>query len=354
MKFRQLLKLALLPASALLVSATQAAEPGPYVGVSGGQTTIDQDASDFGYQGNNKFDIDDNDTGWKAYLGYNFFPWLGVEGGYVDFGSLSQDFPGGKTDLDLTGWDTFLVGTVPLGPVDLFAKVGGINIKSELNTNNTGTSSENDVKLAYGVGAAYNIGHWALRVEAEAFDDNDVDDFYFVSAGVTYRFGADEPVAAPAPVAAAPAACADADRDGVCDTEDQCPNTPSGTQVGSMGCNCNYSLALEFAFDSATLTANDMAQLDEIVAVLKNPKVGFINGSIDGYTDSIGTDTYNLGLSKRRAQSVANYLQSKGVNLAGRFSINGYGETNPVASNDTSEGRALNRRVEVRRTDCKK
>ena len=78
-----------------------------------------------------------------------------------------------------------------------------------------------------------------------------------------------------------------------------------------------------------------------------------IGGTISGYTDSVGTDAYIMGLSKRRADAVANYLQSQGVQLAGRFTVNGYGESNPVASNDTAEGRAQNRRVVVSRTDCK-
>jgi outer membrane protein OmpA-like peptidoglycan-associated protein len=86
---------------------------------------------------------------------------------------------------------------------------------------------------------------------------------------------------------------------------------------------------------------------------LKNPKVNFISGQINGYTDSIGSESYNLGLSKRRAQAVAYYLQQQGIDLDGRFSINGYGEADPIAENSSDAGRAQNRRVEVRRTDCR-
>ncbi|MEZ5572774.1 MAG: OmpA family protein [Halioglobus sp.] len=122
-----------------------------------------------------------------------------------------------------------------------------------------------------------------------------------------------------------------------------------------MGCNCDYSLNLEFAFDSAQLSANDMAQLDAIAAVLTNPKIGStVRGVIEGHTDSIGSESYNLRLSQRRADAVANYLQSKGVILDGRFEIRGYGKANPIASNDTEAGRAQNRRVVIHRTDCDK
>ncbi|MBK6740796.1 MAG: OmpA family protein [Haliea sp.] len=89
-----------------------------------------------------------------------------------------------------------------------------------------------------------------------------------------------------------------------------------------------------------------------MVPVLKNPKVNFISGEINAHTDSIGTEQYNLGLSKRRAEAVAAYLQQQGVDLGDRFTINGFGEAYPIASNDTEAGRAQNRRVEIRRTDC--
>jgi len=338
-------------ALSVIAGTAHAVEPGFYLGASGGQTNVDMDANDFGFNGDRNFKIDDDDTGWKAYLGYNFVPWLGIEAGYIDFGSASKNFGGNNVHLDLDGWEGFLVGTLPIGPVDLFAKAGAIDLKSEIDTGNFGTNEETDTKFAYGVGLAYNIGHWGLRVEAEGYDDNEVDDFYFLSAGVTYHFFSEKPAPAPEPVAAAPAACPDGDNDGVCDSADQCPNTPSGTRVDSIGCSCDYSLALEFAFDSAQLSSNDMAKLDNIVGPLT--KDNGIGGVINGYTDSVGSDSYNLGLSKRRAASVADYLQSKGVNVGNRFTVNGYGEADPVASNDTAEGRAQNRRVEVHRTDCK-
>lgn len=334
--------LAALLAPALLAGAAYAAEPGFYVGASGGQTFIDTDIGD------SEYTVDDDETGWKAYLGYQFLPWLGVEAGYVDFGSFNSDnlFEGTSfdADVDLSAWEGFLVGSVPIGPVDLFAKVGAADITSEVQTRNFGQDSENDTQLAYGVGAAYNFGkgHWGLRVEAEGYDDNEVDDFYFVSAGITYRFFSDkaEPVAA-APVAAAPEKCPDADGDGVCDSDDQCPNTAPGTKVGPAGCDCDYTLQLQFAFDSAQLTAADKAELDRLVPVLSNPKNGFIGGVIEGHTDSVGSEQYNMGLSQRRAESVERYLESQGVALANRFTSEAFGESKPIASNDTADRKSV-------------
>lgn len=339
-------------APALLVGSAFAAEPGFYLGASGGQSFINEEY-------NNNIDIDDDATGWKAYLGYQFIPWLGVEAGYVDFGEYSSNnlFQGTNFDADVeaSAWEGFLVGTLPIGPVDLFAKVGAADLQAEVDTKNFGTEQDNDTQLAYGVGAAYNFGdgHWGLRVEAEGYDDNEVDDFYFVSAGITYRFFTKAAPVAAAPVAAAPEACPDGDKDGVCDATDQCPDTKPGTRVGSIGCDCDFTLSLQFAFDSAKLTATDIAQLDKLVPVLSDPNAGFIGGVIEGHTDSVGTEEYNMGLSKRRAESVASYLQSQGVNLGNRFATEAFGESKPIASNDTAEGRAENRRVVIRRTDCK-
>ena len=69
--------------------------------------------------------------------------------------------------------------------------------------------------------------------------------------------------------------------------------------------------------------------------------------SVDGHTDSIGSDAYNQKLSVRRAQAVADYLEKGGI-AASRMTVKGFGESQPVASNDTAEGRAENRRVELK------
>jgi OOP family OmpA-OmpF porin len=349
--FKKVCAAALL-APALLIGSAYAAEPGFYLGASGGQSFINEEY-------NNNIEVDDDETGWKAYLGYQFLPWLGAEAGYVDFGTYSSDnlLPGTNfdADVDASAWQGFLVGTLPLGPVDLFAKVGAADLQAEIDTKNFGTESDNDTQLAYGVGAAYNFGdgHWGLRVEAEGYDDDEVDNFYFLSAGITYRFFTKAAPVAAAPVAAAPEACPDGDGDGVCDADDKCPDTKPGTRVGSLGCDCDFTLQLQFEFDSAKLTASDMAQLDRIVPVLNDPRAGFIGGVIEGHTDSIGTEEYNMGLSKRRAEAVASYLHSQGVNLGNRFQTEAFGESKPIASNDTAAGRAENRRVVIRRTDCK-
>ncbi len=78
--------------------------------------------------------------------------------------------------------------------------------------------------------------------------------------------------------------------------------------------------------------------------------VPFATVLVEGHTDSIGSDAYNMGLSDRRAKAVFDYLSSRGVNPA-RMSSVGYGETRPIADNSTDEGRQQNRRVMLIRTD---
>jgi len=100
---------------------------------------------------------------------------------------------------------------------------------------------------------------------------------------------------------------------------------------------------VNFNFDSAELTSSASSNLDKIVKVFKqNPKTHIM---IYGYTDSVGKDEYNMKLSRSRANAVKAYMGSKGIG-AKRITSQGMGEADPIASNDTKEGQAKNRRVE--------
>ncbi len=140
----------------------------------------------------------------------------------------------------------------------------------------------------------------------------------------------------------------DSDSDGVVDSIDKCPNTPRGTPVDASGCELAHDLKLEgvnFEFDSAKLTPDSIAKLNEAVAILKRNADDKIE--IAGHTDSQGNADYNQRLSERRAQAVADYLVSQGAN-ANNLTVKGYGESQPVADNGSKEGSAANRRVELR------
>ncbi|MDN7142600.1 OmpA family protein [Pseudomonas sp. JQ170] len=154
----------------------------------------------------------------------------------------------------------------------------------------------------------------------------------------------------------------DEDGDGVPDSRDKCPGTPRGVQVDANGCPPEPAVVEEvvvvkeevivirdvhFEFDSAKLTAADKERLNTIATRLKQEAAN-ARLSVTGHTDSVGRDAYNQKLSERRAQSVTDYLVSSGVPQASFVSVQGAGESRPEADNATAEGRAMNRRVEIR------
>ena len=110
------------------------------------------------------------------------------------------------------------------------------------------------------------------------------------------------------------------------------------------GIKITFSSGILFDVDKSNLKDPYKGELSKLAAILN--KYDDTNILLAGHTDATGSDEYNLELSRHRAGSVANYLASQNVNRA-RFSTDGYGKTDPVASNETAEGRAQNRRVEV-------
>lgn len=101
---------------------------------------------------------------------------------------------------------------------------------------------------------------------------------------------------------------------------------------------------VNFAFNSSDLTADAKKNLDAVAEIfIEFPDTDLM---VEGHTDSVGNDDYNMKLSKRRADSVVNYLKSKGV-ASRRFSVKAFGESAPRFDNATKEGQAKNRRVEI-------
>jgi OOP family OmpA-OmpF porin len=150
----------------------------------------------------------------------------------------------------------------------------------------------------------------------------------------------------------------DTDGDGVADQFDKCPGTPAGTAVDGSGCplpkpevataatsNVTGFEKIAFDFNSSVLKTESYPTLDKLSSVLRE------NGgkvTVNGYASSEGTAAYNVKLSKDRANSVKTYLVNSGVS-ASQVATKGFGEANPIASNDTEEGRIQNRRVETAR-----
>ncbi len=138
----------------------------------------------------------------------------------------------------------------------------------------------------------------------------------------------------------------DTDGDGVPDVSDKCPNTPKGAKVDKDGCWAYHGVF--FDFDESTIKPEFQPLFDNAVFVLnQNPD---LTVEIQGHTDDVGTEEYNLELSEKRAQAVKDYLVSQGIDES-RLTVKGFGKSNPAEDNDTEEGRAYNRRVYFERTD---
>lgn len=137
----------------------------------------------------------------------------------------------------------------------------------------------------------------------------------------------------------------DSDGDGVFDYLDQCPGTPPGVSVDSSGCPTVLTLRINFGHDSSTVAP----QYDDEIAKAAQCIDDFPGNIvyIDGHTDNTGSAEYNRKLSVQRAQAVVSRLVEK-FNISNeRMTARGFGEDKPVADNRTTEGRTLNRRVEV-------
>jgi outer membrane protein len=234
--------------------------------------------------------------------------------------------------------------------------------------NSFGLAGQAGVDIGLNENVFVNLAVRYIDIDSDAsVDGTDIGtveiDPWIYQAQMGYRFGkravpmaaaAAAPVAAAAPRPTAPPpppprAAADSDGDGVPDSLDQCPDTPKGERVGPQGCTCDVTRQLQFAFNSAELSAEDKVILDEVVENLKRLK--FIEGTVIGHTDSTGPEAFNQGLSERRAATVARYLEDRGI-APGRLKVKGLGEGQPIADNKTAEGRRLNRRVVLQRTDC--
>lgn len=147
----------------------------------------------------------------------------------------------------------------------------------------------------------------------------------------------------------------DADGDGVTDDRDQCPATIAGLSVDSKGCPSAFQagtpltlVGVNFQTGKAVILPASQGILDQVAqSLIDNPDV---NVEVGGHTDSQGAEAANLRLSQARANAVREYLIGKGVD-GGRITAMGYGESKPVESNTTANGRAANRRVELNRTN---
>ncbi|TGD71165.1 OmpA family protein [Mangrovimicrobium sediminis] len=205
--------------------------------------------------------------------------------------------------------------------------------------------------LHLGAGARWMVTpRVGMRFEARGMNSLDTHDTdLLMSVGLNWYFGKVEDDMAASAMSGGAVASGDEDGDGVLDVDDRCPGTPAGTRVGSDGCPlpvtrvASIKMTVNFAFDSSVVQEKYFNDISELAAFLKRFEDVYVD--IEGHTDSVGPDDYNMALSQRRAGAVVDVLVNQyGIDRR-RLEPKGYGETQPVADNASAEGRAENRRV---------
>ncbi|CAK1753998.1 OmpA family protein [Vibrio crassostreae] len=280
--------------------------------------------------GDDALDCTDDTMGFGAYGGYQFNHWFALEGGITSYGSPSAHYNAGKVGADVYGGEIAMKLSLPLTERwDVFTRLGGAyqSIEKDFSPMPDDIDSHQWNVMA-SVGMSYRLSQrWSLRGEYQFIDgigDNDVDqaDLHFTSLGLTYHFGQLAPVVNRPPTTETP------------------PVVPPRYVTVDKPLSLNAESL--FGFDSSKLQSH--ASLDLLVDQLQSYPDDTIR--IEGHTDASGREDYNQRLSERRAQTVANYLTDNGIDTS-RLTVISMGESHPVAPNDTKEGRAMNRRVEV-------
>jgi OOP family OmpA-OmpF porin len=356
--------LGLVAFAALVSPLAMAQDTGWYGGANVGQSraTIDDARISSGLKSggftSSSIVDDDRSTGFKIFGGYQLNKNFAVEGGYFDlgnFGYTATTVPAGTLNgtLKARGLNLDLVGTLPMTEkFSVFGRVGMNYAQTRDSFSGTGAvrvtnpnPSKNATNYKFGAGLQYAFtDSLAMRVEAERYRINDAvgnkGDVDLYSVGLIYRFGPKAQALAPyvaPPVYVAPAPVVVAAPP---------PPPPPAPRFEKF----TLSATELFGFDSAELQM-PQPKLDEIAkALTANSEINDV--VITGYTDRLGSSSYNQKLSERRANTVKNYLSAKGVS-ANRLKAEGKGEANPVVECSDKNRPALikclepNRRVEV-------
>ncbi|MCW3481460.1 porin OmpA [Neisseriaceae bacterium JH1-16] len=270
----------------------------------------------FGDGVQNPGNITKDGVGGGVFLGYQINQWLGVEGGYDYLDKLKYDASNISGRQDFTGQGiqlTAKLGMPIADGLDIYTRLGGMGTRAK----GLGETKNGFSPLA-ALGLAYQFNpNWATRLEYQwtgNIGDKDKvglkSDNNLVSVGLLYKFGgapAPVPVAAPEP---APA-----------------PMAPR---------EFNLNSDVLFDFNKATLKPGGQTALAELLRQLlaETPKNANIN--VVGHTDRLGSEKYNLALSKRRAQAVANYLIDHGI-PASLVSVEGVGKAEPISGSQCDD-----------------
>ena len=333
-----------------------------------------------GYQYfDDKRELDEEFT-WGAGLEYRFLPQWAVEAVYSR-SEPDRKNASGDVDFEEIRVDGLYYFGSQNDKVNPYLAAGIGHADFDGGTVRTPGTEHDETRVNLGGGVRYNLTDMvSLRGDIRAFHGIDESTFDAqVSAGISLAFnrttGKSEPAPAPAPtrepdadgdgvpdsrdqcpntVAGAKVdrnGCElDSDGDGVVDRLDECPNTAPGTEVDATGCEVvtieTITLYITFPIESAEIAPEFDDDIREVADAMKDDDE--VSVEIAGHTDSTGSTDFNQQLSQRRAEAVADRLVERHGIDRSRVKPVGYGELEPIASNETSEGRNKNRRVEAR------
>lgn len=325
----------------------------------------------------NSFSFDDSDLSYGLHFGYQFNPNFALEGGYRDLGDYTSTFTGFTTDTDQflqdataqvpesgDGLSAGVVLSLPFDIMKLSAKVGFWSWDNDTDsTPFSSVVSDSGTDLYYGAEVSYQVTEKVQAYLSAVRYEFDRDKSDNVTLGLRYFFDtsaprkASKPAArptpkpAPAPVKMADSGPVDSDRDGVYDDKDACPGTPRNHAVDSKGCTLyeavdyQHQLTVYYANNSDVISSDYNRKIAELVEFARANNIKYLQ--IVGHTSAPGTDEYNMGLSKRRAESLKKILVDKYGFAASQIETIGKGETELAVQGNGESAHSKNRRIVV-------
>lgn len=348
-------------AAAMSLTAAHADEAGWYGGANIGRSaaTIDDARITSGLAGaglaTTLITDRDRSNAYKIYGGYQFNRYIGLEGGYFDlgkFGFTANTLPLGTLDgkIRLRGLNLDAVGTLPLS--DKFSVLGRVGVNSaQARDSFVGSGavfvanpnpSKRDTNYKLGLGLQYFLSDdLAMRAEVERYRVNDAignkGNIDMFSVGLVYRFGGKVQAPMPRMAAAEPVYIAAAPAPAPVALAPPLPLTVAPVApVQPMPMKVSFMADSLFDFDKAVVKPQGKQELDKFSEVLKGAKYDSVQ--VNGHTDRIGSEAYNLKLSTKRAEAVSAYLVASGGVTSSKIAMQGLGETSPVTKPGDCKG----------------
>jgi|GEM_PF-1896836 len=351
----------------LLPAVTAQAENGWYVGGAIGWAMTDIDAGDVesrmadaGISGTATVD-DENRFAWKLLAGYHW-RYLGLEGGYVNLGDITAGFNGtgpltlnalqGVPPASGDGYELAMVGRYPFTETLAgFVRAGMMRWQTQYALSGIGSKTFTGTDPTFGIGIEWMPERrWMTRLAMDRYTV-EADDSNLISIALAYHFGfsklssqafstdIDSSSEVTAEHSHEPEINHFVAQPNAAVAETTSTTAPSEQSAANIEPFTVGLVPFRFARQEPYL-----AELEQVIKYLNQHPQQLIK--VVGHTDNSGPEEYNLALSKQRAANIAQLLQDGGIALE-RLSIVGAGGTLPLASNDTSAGRVLNRRVEI-------